>query len=32
MESHDRGARLTPFVFSPWSVEQMVELSRAALD
>ena len=25
-------ARLTPFVFSPWSVQQMAQLSRAALD
>ena len=25
-------ARRTPFVFSPWSVQQMAQLSRAALD
>ena len=25
-------ARLTPFVFSPWSVQQMAQLSRAAPD
>ena len=25
-------ARLTPFVFSPWSVEQMAQLSRVARD
>ncbi len=25
-------ARLTPFVFSPWSVQQMAELSRVASD
>jgi isopentenyl-diphosphate delta-isomerase len=25
-------ARLTPFVFSPWSVQQMAQLSRSAAD
>jgi isopentenyl-diphosphate delta-isomerase len=27
-----KAARLTPFVFSPWSVQQMAQLSRSAAD